>query len=216
MEERFSHYKLVKAKNGATVPYINEVYLHSMYDPYKEAQGFSKLHEQTLATKKNIIVLGLGFGYHIKEIAKTLGTHHDRYKVIVIEPNERLYKDFTQSEGFTNPNIIALHTKSIDNLFRRRDFIEFLLQRPAIIKHDASFVLNRDFYTGLLKHKAHEEISTFENYSDHYGRFVAPESEMTLGDEINSLTKKKRLDKRDLLLLAFNETLRNTTVESAQ
>lgn len=138
MEERITGYQLVKSKSGLTVPLINEVYLHSMYSPTKEAEGFAKLNEETLRRKKNVIVLGLGFGYHIEEVAKILNQNHNDYRIIVIEPNEELFNDFFEKRQFEDARILPIFTDDPESLFLREDFIEFLLTSPAILKHDTS------------------------------------------------------------------------------
>jgi spore maturation protein CgeB len=54
------------AKDGNPVPHWDGYQLHSIYDPIKEGNGFA---EQFLSTMDNyhkpLLVLGLGFGYHI-------------------------------------------------------------------------------------------------------------------------------------------------------
>ena len=180
MEERYSQYQLVKSKSGLTVPYIDDVYLHSMYSPAKEAEGFAKLHEETLKRKKNVIVLGLGFGYHVEEIAKILNREHDNY--------------------------IPIHTKDPESLFLRRDFTEFLLSSPAILKHDASFMLNKEFFSNLLQYKASTDLNQLRRFSKSIDTFVETSHENgTLEEYIESVMKKRTFTRKDFLTLAFNE-----------
>lgn len=208
MDERNSQYELKSAKNGLTVPYINEVYLHSMFSPSKEAQGFAKLHAKTLKTKANVIILGLGFGYHIEEVAKVLSQNHSRYKVIVIEPNERLYRDFNAKRRFEDTNIISLHVKSIKDLFSRQDFVELLLSRPAILKHDTSYMLNKDFFTKLLTYQAPRRTKEIAKVLNEEARehFKFDQDE-TLENFCESLKHKPTIDKDDFFLLAFHNLI---------
>ncbi len=206
MEERYSQYQLVKSKSGLTVPYIDDVYLHSMYSPAKEAEGFAKLHEETLKRKKNVIVLGLGFGYHVEEIAKILNREHDNYRILIIEPNEQLYKDFNEKRKFEDSNIIPIHTKDPESLFLRRDFTEFLLSSPAILKHDASFMLNKEFFSNLLQYKASTDLNQLRRFSKSIDTFVETSHENgTLEEYIESVMKKRTFTRKDFLTLAFNE-----------
>ena len=213
MEKNNLKYRVVTSKTDLLVPQIDGIYLHSMYDPEKEAAGFARIHERTLKSKKNIIVLGLGFGYHIDAIAETMARHHTKFKVIVLEPNSELYADFHNKRGFKSANILAIHTKNIDSLFQREDFIEFLLTRPAIIKHDASFSLEKEFFSGLLQHQASEKIKSLVDISKHGHHFFnALDSENSIETEMNSWQSRGlTFTKQQRLLLAFNEILRENT-----
>lgn len=205
MEERISQYQLVKSKSGLTVPYINEVYLHSMYSPAKEAEGFAKLHEEALKRKKNIIILGLGFGYHIEEVAKRLNSFHDDYRIIVIEPNEKLFKDFIQTRPFEDKRITTLHTVDSESLFLREDFIEFLLTSPAIIKHDTSFMLNQEFFTNFLQYKASTSVNQLRRFSKHLDNILPSDTEGSYEEAIALIKKKRTFDRSDFLAMAFEE-----------
>ena len=79
------------AKNGQEIPVINEIHLHSSYNPEREAAGFCKSIESKLHHNQNFLVLGLGFGYHIQQITKYLKSiNKDSYRIVVLEPNSEL------------------------------------------------------------------------------------------------------------------------------
>ena len=211
MEERLPQYQLVKSKSGLTVPLIDEVYLHSMYSPAKEAEGFAKLHAETLARKKNVIILGLGFGYHIEEVAKILNQNHEDYRIIVIERNEELFNDFNEKRKFEDKRILPILTTDPEYLFLRDDFIEFLLTSPAIIKHDTSFMLNQKFYTDFLQYKASTSISQLRRFSQHLDQFVSEAQELDpnleMADYTAQIKRNKTFTRQDYLTLAFEELL---------
>lgn len=58
------------------------VLLHSMYDPVREAARFVK--KQDVSDGDDVLVLGFGMGYHVREILNSVG---DKGKVFVVEPN---------------------------------------------------------------------------------------------------------------------------------
>jgi spermidine synthase len=105
MDERNSQYKLEASRNGLTVPVINDVYLHSIYNPVIEAQTFAKTQEKSLKIKKHVLILGLGFGYHVEEIARIASQYHSDYQIVILEPNKRLVDDFINTRNFEDSKI---------------------------------------------------------------------------------------------------------------
>ena len=53
--------ELQSSRNGLSIPVINGVYLHSMYNPQKEAQAFAEKHEATLKKEKQNYNFGTWF-----------------------------------------------------------------------------------------------------------------------------------------------------------
>ncbi len=53
------------SKDGNPIPIINNISLHSKYAPYKEGEKISEIYLRSGNNKKDIIIFGLGFGYHI-------------------------------------------------------------------------------------------------------------------------------------------------------
>jgi hypothetical protein len=41
MEERKKQYEIKTSRNGLTVPVVNGIHLHSIYNPIKEAEAFA-------------------------------------------------------------------------------------------------------------------------------------------------------------------------------
>lgn len=207
MDERNSQYELQPSRNGLTVPVINGVYLHSIYNPIKEAEAFGKAQEKNLIHKNKVLVLGLGFGYHVEEIAKILNQNHKDFEIIILEPNQKLVDDFISTRNFEDKNIKIICTQKVRELFSNWDFIEFLMQKPCIIKHDTSFILEKDFFTGFLGYKAPKDILNFKSLlsveaKDSFNSRESRDFESFISD-IKESGKIK--DKNEFLLLALNE-----------
>jgi hypothetical protein len=62
--------EVVNSKENTPTLYINGIYLHSKYSPRKEAEKFISANEKLYKNKDIILVYGLGFGYHIRELLK--------------------------------------------------------------------------------------------------------------------------------------------------
>lgn len=206
MDERNSQYELQASRNGLTVPVINGVYLHSIYNPAKEAEAFIKNHEKNLKYKNRILVLGLGFGYHIEEIAKILNKEHGEYEIVVLEPNEQLLEDFNLTRPFEDKNIKIIHCKEAKELFNSEDFINFLMKKPAIIKHDASFIIEKDFYTSFLGFQASQNIISYKNLlNGAASTYIQNCENHTFGSLVDRFTDNSvPIDKTGYLLLALN------------
>lgn len=206
MDERNSQYRLEVSRNGLTVPVINDVYLHSSYNPEKEAESFAKSQETGLKTKKNVLILGLGFGYHVEEISKITKQFHSEYKIIVLEPNKRLVDDFINSKNFEDKNIQVVCTSSTKELFGNWDFIQFLMNKPCIIKHDASFIIEKDFYSNFLSYQASKDLYNIRSLSNQStSQLLENTQSASLSSKIDRIKEEGMKNRNDFFLMAFNE-----------
>ena len=207
MDERNSQYELQPSRNGLTVPVINGVYLHSIYNPIKEAEAFAKSQEQNLLIKNRVLVLGLGFGYHIEEIAKILNSVHSHFEIIILEPNSRLVEDFIDTRNFEDKNIKIICKDKVKDLFEDINFIEFLMKKPCIIKHDTSFILEKEFFTRFLGYQASKDIFHFKGLlNDRAKQLCSSRESRTVDSYIIDIKKSSHIsDKNEFLMMAFNE-----------
>lgn len=51
---------------------VNNILLHSMYHPLKEAFNFAKYRSNDVNNKNHIVIYGVGLGYHVLELLKTI------------------------------------------------------------------------------------------------------------------------------------------------
>ncbi|MFZ5639692.1 MAG: motility associated factor glycosyltransferase family protein [Bacillota bacterium] len=81
----------IKTKSGAITFQIEKdgrtVFLHSKYDPEKEARQF--ICSKKIKDGDTVVVYGFGLGYHIKESLNCIG---ENGRAFVIEPNVGLFK----------------------------------------------------------------------------------------------------------------------------
>lgn len=209
MEESNRQCEFKVSRNGLTVPVVRGVHLHSIYNPMKEAEAFAQGYEDVLQEKNHILVLGLGFGYHIEQLAKILNQNHNDYKIIIIEPNRDIVHEFFAKRPFEDTNIQVLSPKTVHGLFEDKEFVEFLRTKPAIIKHDTSFTLEKDFYIQLLKFQAPTHVNKYyhllnETAQNYFEDFI--EEDLTLSDVTEGIKTKYGIrNKFDYALLALEE-----------
>jgi hypothetical protein len=219
MEERKKQYELKTSRNGLTVPVINGIHLHSIYNPIKEAEAFATGFDDTLKENNNILILGLGFGYHVEEIAKKLKAIHESYNIIILESNQELVQEFNKKRNFEDKNIkiFSCNPLKVDRLFVDLEFISFLRTKPSIIKHDPSFNLEKTFFTEFLKFKAPTEIGKyFDLLTQPLQEYFLDikEEGITVKEHINEIKTVKGITHQyDFALLAFESIIndKNTT-----
>ena len=164
---KIDSYEIKKSRSGHDVPVINGVHLHSVYNPIKEAASMVAKNKELLEKKKDVLVLGLGFAYHVEEILRILKEGHgDNLQIVVIEPNKDVYKDARFATCLKHPNIKIYFGDYVESYFSDLNLVTFLASRPAVIAHPASFNLYSKFFQNFLTYKAPTNIYSVSSFID--------------------------------------------------
>lgn len=139
LEETKSGLNTLKIKREDTFKYI-----HSKYDPLKEAQSIVKKHEKELEKSGMAIFFGTGLGYHIELILRT----YPDIKAYIYEPNSEVLYYFLKERSFSESQL-----KRFKNIFTDRD--SFLSEIENIIR------LNRDSLT-ILELPSYKTLYPYE------------------------------------------------------
>ncbi|OFZ14289.1 MAG: hypothetical protein A2X86_05425 [Bdellovibrionales bacterium GWA2_49_15] len=145
------------SKTNLAVPVWKGVQLHSLYDPMKEAENLIFTAFEPLRNKKNFLIFGLGFGHHITALLKKLADEGLRASIMVIEPEEEIYRKYLEIAETSTFEVIA--GKSVNQLYNDQSFINFLCTKPGIIRHPASFNLHVNYFKELLSHRATNTVA---------------------------------------------------------
>ena len=205
-----SSYEIKTSKTGLQIPIVDDIHLHSIYDPMKEAEGFIKKNQQILMKNNNILFLGMGFGYHIDLACRILHKFHQGYySIVVVEPNKKTAEDCFKLKKKKEAGLSAFIGESIESLYLDRSFISFLLKRPSIISHPASFNLYKDYFEQFLTYKSPQSIQEIIKVvsSKEIRDFLeGMESEQTLSEYTkNILMEKNRIShENEFLFLALH------------
>ena len=154
------------SKNDFPVPLVNGVHLHSMYNPQKEAETFADKNLQVLKDKNNILVLGLGFAYHLEALLDRMNKLNPNKKnhIIVIDPSIELFEECKRNKRLLKSDQIEyICGVNVSKLYTNQYFINFLLENPGVIAHPASFSLHKTFFTKFLDHKASTYLEDVQN-----------------------------------------------------
>ncbi|AFM42716.1 hypothetical protein Desaci_3835 [Desulfosporosinus acidiphilus SJ4] len=66
--------RIFKAKNGQPTLSVNDVLVHSRFDPAREAFSLLENNKAIYQDKENVVVYGLAFGYHVTELLKRISS----------------------------------------------------------------------------------------------------------------------------------------------
>ena len=125
--------KLENSRSGIKTLKYNNRYIHSKYDPIKEAEQFAEGNKK-LINKEVVVLYGLGLGYHVDSIQKLLPEKSTLY---VFERNNQLVK-YCKEE---NPEVFKYDNVEIidysDKFFYKK-FSEALNYVDDLIVHKPS------------------------------------------------------------------------------
>ncbi len=145
--------KLHTTKNKDIVPIVNDIPVHSLLNPVREAEVFATNFMSQLSTNPNVLILGLGFAYHVEEIERLLKLKHKTYSICVIEGITELALS-CQSYRKLNKNISVFSTKDAEELFYNELFCLFLIKKPTIVMHPILYKLNEEYYKKILSKRS--------------------------------------------------------------
>ena len=94
-------YQIVNTKSGRPSLKVNDMAIHSLYDPEREAEIWVKHHTPEFENADMVYVLGFGLGYHVLALCKKY-----EGKIVVIEPDVKILR-------------IALETIDLSGIFSR-------------------------------------------------------------------------------------------------
>ncbi|MBN2653640.1 MAG: glycosyltransferase [Nitrospirae bacterium] len=126
-----------ETKSGLKSLKIDKTAIHSFYDPVKEAQQWALHNRERAENIPAVIVLGFGFGYHIRELLK-----HTDAEMYVCESRPDIIRAAFESVDLTDilPRINIIADQNIPPL--RKNF--------EILEHAPSVSINKKYYMELL------------------------------------------------------------------
>lgn len=143
-------YELEKAKDGNYTLKCDGKYIHSKYNPIKEAEQFVSGNSYLLS-KNKILVYGIGLGYHINEILKRCNVI-----VYIFEWNEEIIKycKNVNKSIFEQKNVVLIDKKN-------KEFYKLL---GELLKETKGLLIHKQsLYT--IKNKNEELYSLLNDFS---------------------------------------------------
>lgn len=205
------------SKTGHLVPIVDQVFMHSIYDPIKEAEVFVASNIAEIENNPCHLILGLGFAYHaFKVLEKLKSIHGQSAKVIVIESNKALVDRFINYTNDKNINVeFNIFTGDVKSIYSNDTVLNFLLNRPQVLVHRASFQKDKEYYHQLLQYNANQSIDSYwsllrpglKEYLTQYSG-----SNKTIEDIISDTATKQKLTEQDYFMQFLN-SIRDANTE---
>ncbi len=217
---KISSYEVKTSRTEQKVPVVNGVHLHSIYNPFKEAETLISSNIDALTNKNEVLILGLGFGYHVNyAIEKLTELHGNNFKIIVIEPNLQVHQDCLNLDLLNKKNVLVYSGFTAQELYRDLDLVHFLLRKPAMIAHPASFNLYQMYFKTFLTFEAPTNITEIAGFTEvsEVKKYLKNIEQNTTFEEAfyNQLPKKDHFNSMDFLAMALVEMTKKSSSMTA-
>jgi len=206
--QQIHSYEVKESRTGQKIPVLNGIHLHSIYNPFKEAEGLIENFAKEINKTNNFLVMGLGFAYHINELNQSLARKYGQnYKILIVEPHSQVYQDCLHFDLLNRKNTITFAGYNTDELYSDFDFLNFLLKKPAVLAHPASYNFSLDYFQNMLNFKAPTSIGESTKLISHpkvKSYLLSQNAEMSIKELATSLNSKKNLNQLDFMTLALH------------
>jgi len=141
-----SNVEVVNTKKNIPSLRINNISLHSLYDPVKEAESWVKYYEREIGKVQSFYVLGFGLGYHLLELCRITDS-----PITVFEPRIDVLRKALETVDLTS---VLLRIRIITD-----NSIPAVNHSFSILQHKPSVMLNRENFDDIqAKLRAREVI----------------------------------------------------------
>ncbi|MBF0361024.1 MAG: hypothetical protein HQK49_08430 [Oligoflexia bacterium] len=206
-----SSYEIKISDSNHNIPILNGIHLHSLLDPLKESTELLKKHLSLLKRNNNLIILGLGFGYHVKKAMELLKEFHgEDYKIVIIEPNYSIIED-CQKYNPIDDNRVMIFNKHVAELYTDKLVLDHLYKKPLIIIHPPSYNVYQKYYKEYLSYSAPKDLkSIYRLVEDNEVRQYLSNYAMAIDGDLNSFLeyvkgKDKITNQYDFIMMAYEQ-----------
>ena len=198
--------RVMVGRKERPVPLVNDIYLHSLYDPLKEADSFVQNNREKIFQKNYFLVLGLGFAYHVNRLILELKNRYaDKWGVAVIEPNTKVIKECTKRGLLAEEKQLSVFNgMDAKALYEEKSLVDFMRLKPVVLTHEASYNLYLEYYKAFLNYRASTQTSEIYSKVDNESirEYLSKYDDDIFGLKEN-IQEKTILSKEEMLLGAF-------------
>ena len=197
--------KYIESKSGHANITINEIYIHSNLDPLKEAQ---EIIERVEKTNTRFLILGLGAGHLVNELLESLEDNPSEIRVI--EPYKSIINEYKKNYPEQSKKVIFHNNDNLEKLYHSRPFIDFIINKPTIIKLETVYEIKKDYFKKLLTYRSSQITKSFKPFIDEsYANLIKIEHEdLSLKDYFSYVQESEpHITSKHLEILAFNEII---------
>ena len=199
--------KVAVGRKEHPIPVVSDIYLHSLYDPIKEADAFIQKNREKVSQSDYFLILGLGFAYHVNRLISELKSRQSgKWGVTVIEPNIRVYKECI------NRGLVAQESElrifqgmEVEALYAEKELVDFMMLKPAVLVQDTSYNLYLDYYKNFLNYRAGTKAKEIASGVNDKGmqEYLLKHGSDDIHSLNESVKEKAVLSKEEMLLGAF-------------
>lgn len=154
-----SNIEIKISRTNLPVPVVQGIHLHSIYNPVKEAESLMQKHEESLQKQTRVLVMGLGFGYHLSELERILARYHREWEIFVIEADPQMYYEFQKHRPCEiSDRVQIICASDVNEIYDNIDLIRFMAEKPFVLPHSASFNLREDYFKSFMSFEASTRI----------------------------------------------------------
>lgn len=145
-----SSWNLVDSKRGGKTLALGKVYLHSRYDPLREAQQF--IDRQDTSVDSTWIVCGMGLGYHVRELLERLVRYN---LIVIIEPEMAVFNEalkcFDMTALFEDERIKLYVGDDADYVYDdlAKNFFKFMAAGFTVLEWKSSVALHEKYFSDI-------------------------------------------------------------------
>jgi hypothetical protein len=156
-----------KSKNNLLTLKKDGKYIHSKYDPLKEAEKIINDYSKEIENYEYIFFYGVGLGYHIENFIKK----YPEKKIILYEPDKEIFYNYLKYGNLNkinNKNILNIYLKHIESSFfnylmKKYSFNFFILY---LTSYKNIFSKEYDFFCASIKKFVEDKKNNIHvNYS---------------------------------------------------
>lgn len=201
--------EIKESKTGLPIPVVNGVHLHSSYNPTKEAESFVEKFNEQLTDNKNVLILGLGFAYHIDRVVYQMKRlWGDDYRIMVIDPFLQTEELLLENRPIDYGKRVVIHSGlKVSEVYDNRDIVDFLSLKPTVVPHTASFNLFQDYFKSLMSFNAKNDLESIAQHvkDPEFKKYLMSFGTRSYFELVNTINSKREdWNKWDLLVLAMN------------
>jgi hypothetical protein len=147
----------VRSKDGNLVAKYDGRWLASSVRPIEEAQKWVSQLPVTIHKVRTVIVLGVGCGYHLKALAKTLNNK----KILAIDTNADFIKFCDEHHGVDLAHVQFAQASDTTELFKNNKLIKTIQASYFIVEYKPVVELDIEKYAELKTNLLGRDFSAF-------------------------------------------------------
>ncbi len=198
-----------ESKTGHSIPVVDGVHLHSSYNPTKEAETFIEKFNDQLAENKNVLVLGLGFAYHVDRLIYQMKRiWGDDYQIMVIDPLLKTEELLMENRTLDYGKKVMIHSGlKVSEVYGNRDIVDFMSLKPTVVPHTASFNLFQNYFKSLMSFNAKSDLESIASHVEdpEFKKYLLGFGTKSYFEMVNTINSKNEdWNKWDFLILSLN------------